>query len=185
MDLGTQTRCTAVLPRPLRRSAAAAACAILIGAGCSPGVEAARAEPTEAPADTPAETAAPQALPRDQFVQRFSEICSATTAQLDGLAQPQTYDELAELSGSAQAIINDGVAQLRQLTPPEELKATVDSALGLLEQNGQGLQGVIDAARAQDDARLNQLSGENESRQAEAFRQLSEGAGISCSGGGG
>ena len=40
-------------------------------------------------------------------------------------------------------------------------------------------------ARAQDDARLNQLSGENESRQAEAFRQLSEGAGISCSGGGG
>ena len=184
MDLGTQTPCTAAPRGLLRLSALIAAIAILLGSGCTPGVESARSESTEPPADAPAETAAPQGLPRDQFVQRFSEICTATTGQLGELGEAQTYDELAQLSGSAQAILNDGVAQLRQLAPPEELKATVESALGLLEQNDQGLQGVIDAAGAQDDARLNQLSGENESRQAEAFRQLSEGAGITCSGGG-
>lgn len=80
-------------------------------------------------------------LSRAEFVDRATAICARAEERIGELAEPGSVEELAAYAREARTITKDGVADLRELAPPEELEAgfdryleSADEVVGLLDE---------------------------------------------------
>lgn len=168
--------------------AVTALCLALLGA-CSGRVsigqsaEEADAPRTEPSDDGTGEGGAVDVLTRDEYVARFSEVCRRVSAEVDGFPEPEGYDQLAGLAARAEALTADGVAELRALTPPEEVAAEMAAVLDLLASDIDNFADLGAAARAEDDAALRDVVAARQALRDE-LRTLIDPLGIDCGLGG-
>lgn len=108
-----------------RRSIAAAlaAASILVAAGCG----------GSSSSDAPA-TQSTAALSADQFRQQADAVCADIDTKIDALGEPTSEADIVGYLERGLTIQAEQLTRLRALTPPAELKAAYDEALGLLQQ---------------------------------------------------
>lgn len=108
-----------------RRSIAAAlaAASILVAAGCGGSKT----------SDKPA-TQTTAALTADQFRQQADAVCADIDVKVEALGEPSSEADIVPFLEKGLAVQNEQLTRLRALTPPSELKAAYDVALGLLQQ---------------------------------------------------
>jgi len=108
-----------------RRSIAAAlaAASILVAAGCGGSKT----------SDKPV-TQTTAALSADQFRQQADAICADIDTKVDALGEPTSEADIVSYLEKGLAVQNEQLTRLRALTPPADLKAAYDEALGLLQQ---------------------------------------------------
>lgn len=61
-------------------------------------------------------------LSREEFVEQATAICTRAEERIGALEQPETVAELGEYAREARAITEEGVSDLRELEPPEDLE---------------------------------------------------------------
>lgn len=108
-----------------RRSIAAAlaAASILVAAGCGGSKT----------SDKPA-TQTTAALTADQFRQQADAVCADIDVKVEALGEPSSEADIVPFLEKGLAVQAEQLTRLRALTPPAELKAAYDVALGLLQQ---------------------------------------------------
>jgi len=107
-----------------RRSIAAAlaAASILVAAGCGGSKT----------SDKPV-TQTTAALSADQFRQQADAICADIDTKVDALGEPTSEADIVSYLEKGLAVQNEQLTRLRALTPPADLKAAYDEAVGLLQ----------------------------------------------------
>lgn len=98
-------------------------------------------------------------LSREEFVEQATAICSRAEERVGALAEPETIEEVETYAREARVITEEGVSDLRELEPPEELEDGFDS---YLEQGDEvvALLGELErSAAAGDEAEARRISG--------------------------
>lgn len=125
----------------VRIAALAAAVAVAVVAGCGGGGGGDR-------------------LTKAEYIAAADAICKATNDELGALPDPSSIEEVASLAEQAVSIEEDALAKLKELKPPEADQATIDEALGLLEQQVELGRQLGDAAKAGDGAKVQEIVGQ-------------------------
>ena len=107
-------------------------------------------------------------LSHREYVAAADAICAEANAELDGLAEPESLDELAELFRQAIEIQENEIDQLRALQPPDEDNDKANRAYDLLEQIVGIVKGAQESVVAGDVAALNALDQQIDPLQSEA-----------------
>ncbi|HET9507878.1 MAG TPA: hypothetical protein VFO81_08030 [Gaiellaceae bacterium] len=97
-------------------------------------------------------------LSREEFVEQATAICSRAEERVGALVQPENVEEVETYAREARAITEEGVSDLRELEPPEELE---DGFERYLEQADEvvALLGELErSAAAGDEAEARRLS---------------------------
>jgi hypothetical protein len=110
-------------------------------------------------------------LTQEEFAQQADAICTEYDKKLDDLGQPQTIEDLANMSVKAQSIANEGLSKLRDLQPPEEIETNVNSWLDKFEQQVDMIDELVEAAQSGDQTKLEQISAQGQDAEAEAQKQ--------------
>jgi hypothetical protein len=112
-------------------------------------------------------------LSKQEYIAQADAICADANEDLDALATPQTNAEAADVTEDAIAISERQLESLRALRPPEADEATLNEAYDLLDQQLALGRELVDALRANDEAKgrelLDQGAGLND--QADAIAQ--------------
>ena len=97
-------------------------------------------------------------LSREEFVEQATAICARAEERIGELPQPASVAELGTYAREARSITAEGVAELRELEPPEELE---DGLRRYLESGDEvvGLLGELEeAASAGDEAEARRVA---------------------------
>jgi hypothetical protein len=121
------------MPLPLRRSLAGLATlgAVAFIAGCGGGSD---------------------SLSAEEFRSQADAICADTDRQIDGLTEPTSGAQVLAFLRAGLPIQEAQLEKLRDLEPPEELKADFDEAMGLLEQQTTAIDAAADRIEGGEDA---------------------------------
>ena len=110
-------------------------------------------------------------LSKEEFVQKADATCKKYEKRLEPLerqlTQAQSIEEAGKIVDRAIPVVREGVRELRELEPPEDLEGKVDRWLDLNEENTETLEKLRDAAKQGDEkkiAELAQEADENEKR---------------------
>ena len=101
-------------------------------------------------------------LTKAEYAAQANEICADFNAKIEDLRTPENMEQLADFTEKAIPIFEDGIADLRELNPPEELQATVDSWLASADAALERIRRVLEAAQDGDEAAVGRLSQEAE-----------------------
>ena len=99
-----------------------------------------------------------QTLSRSEFVSKADAICSKYDKRLEALPEPKSIDDVGALADKAIPIVEDGIGELDDLDPPEELKGRVDRWLDLNKSELENFKRLRDAARKGDATRTQSLA---------------------------
>ena len=131
------------------RSAGLALAVVLLAAACAGGDE---------------------RLSRREFVARADAICERYNEKLVRLGKPENLKDAAAIAERAVPIVRDGVRELRNLEPPEELEALADRWYRLNERNVDYAERLRDAARSGDLAAVRTIVRETRTNEEKADR---------------
>jgi hypothetical protein len=109
-------------------------------------------------------------LTREEFVSEADAICEEFDQRLDDVPEPESADDVERFADEARPVIEDGLAELRALQPPEELEEQWNE---LMDKNDEALEVLDDlsqAAASADEARLQEISEEASRQDAETDR---------------
>ena len=143
---------------------AAAGCAVLLLAACAGGGGSSNGGTTEA-------------LTADQFRRQADAICRKYEDKLNELGSPSSMEELQDFVTSALPLIEQGNAELHDLTPPDELQEDWAAAMKLQDQSVETMQDLEDAVRSNDLAALQTITKSLDDNQAES-EQLAQKLGL-------
>jgi hypothetical protein len=91
-------------------------------------------------------------LSAEEFRTQADAVCADTDRQIDELTEPTSGDQVLAFLRAGLPIQEAQLAKLRELEPPEELKADFDSAMGLLEQQTTAIDAAADRIEGGEDA---------------------------------
>ena len=101
-------------------------------------------------------------LSRAEYVRQADEICARYDAELGEIEQALERAETPQAAANAIErgipIVEGGIADLRELEPPEELEEDVDRWLELNDENVENLEELRDAAEAGDTQRAQEIA---------------------------
>jgi hypothetical protein len=109
-------------------------------------------------------------LTREEFVSEAEAICEEFDQRLEDVPEPESADDVERFADEARPVIEDGLAELRALQPPEELEEQWNE---LMDKNDEALEVLDDlsqAAASADEARLQEISEEASRQDAETDR---------------
>jgi hypothetical protein len=112
------------------------------------------------------------ALSREEFVRQADAVCQRTNEEGNKIQEPDAAKDFREFAENTRDVADKGVKDLKELEPPEDLKADYDKALKNLEEQVGLLDELADAAEANDAAKLQQLLARGEKLNTEN-RELS------------
>jgi hypothetical protein len=101
-----------------------------------------------------------QELTAEEFREQADAICAKYDEQLNELGEPESLEDLQALVDETVTIIENGVAELRELNPPPELEADWDRAMELNEENVELARDLRDAVQEGDQSRFTELAAE-------------------------
>lgn len=99
-------------------------------------------------------------LSREEFVERATAICMRAEERIAELEEPASVAGLGDYAREARAITEEGVSELRELEPPEELEAGFRRYLESGDEVVALLGELEDAASAGDEAGARQVAEE-------------------------
>jgi hypothetical protein len=110
-----------------------------------------------------------KALTKEQYVSKVNAMCESFSAREKEIGEPRTLADLVEkgprvLDAFEQTILDT----VHSLEPPTEVAGQNDRLVELAEQQRDVLAGLVDAAKASDVARVQELSATNASVNTEA-----------------
>jgi hypothetical protein len=143
----------------------------LVGAGCG-GDDGGSSD-----GDSSDDAAEP--LSEDDFVEQFDETCIDVNNEIEDLGQPSDNDELADLADEAQGIGSDGLDELRDITPPEDLQDDVNDLLDILQAQVDAYGDLAEAAGDDDDEAIADVQSELEDNHNDA-QDIGEDLGLHC-----
>jgi hypothetical protein len=85
-------------------------------------------------------------LSEAEFREQANAICSEYDGRIEDLGEPGSLEEVPEFVNQAIPVIEDGLAELRELEPPEELEADYDRMLDETEKSVGVAERLRDAA---------------------------------------
>lgn len=94
------------------------------------------------------------------FREEAQAVCTRYAQQLDGVDRPADLRELGETSGRIADLITAQVGELRALDAPGERAADFERWLKLTTEAAANARAVQEAARANEQPRVNELAGE-------------------------
>jgi hypothetical protein len=103
-----------------------------------------------------------------EWVEAADKICAEFGAELEGLTDPESLEELGTLANQAQPIAEDGVARLRDLRPPEATEDQVNEWLELNDANVQLIEDLGKAAEDGDETAVQEVAAEAADNEQEA-----------------
>ena len=89
-------------------------------------------------------------LTKAEFVERGNAICKKTAARTKALADPKTVADIPGFVDKATRELDAGLAELRDLDPPEELQSDLDRFIAFGEET-KALAGELKSAAAAKD----------------------------------
>ncbi len=93
-------------------------------------------------------------LSEAEFRAQANAVCLKYDERIEALGEPESLEEVPEFVDQALPIIEEGVAELRELEPPEELEADYDRMLAETERSVGVAQRLRDAAAEGDQQAL-------------------------------
>jgi hypothetical protein len=106
-------------------------------------------------------------LTRDEFVSQAEAICEDYDAQIDDLGEPEGED-LGEYTDQLVQLVEEGVAEFRELRPPEDLQDEYDRWMESNEEAVDAARELDQAVEEEDSERLGQIAAEVEQKEEEA-----------------
>ncbi len=114
-------------------------------------------------------------LTQAEFAQRANETCKAFEAKIDALGTPETMEQLAAYGEDARDIFDEGLADLRDLEPPEAAADDYDKFLQSGDEARKRLDELIAAAKDGDEAEIGRIAdqaGEEDEQADELARRI-------------
>jgi hypothetical protein len=118
-------------------------------------------------------------LSREEYIQRADATCKKYEERLksleEELQQTDSPQEAAKVIDRALPIIREGVGELRDLKPPEDLEGKTDEWLDLNDENTKTLEELREAAEEGDEQKIAELArdaDENEKRGDAIAREI-------------
>lgn len=96
-------------------------------------------------------------LSTDELREQADAICAEYERQLDDLEEPDNFEELVAYAEDASAALEDGLADLRELEPPEELEENYDAWLATGDDAVDRIEELRAAAEDEDQAAIETL----------------------------
>jgi hypothetical protein len=109
-------------------------------------------------------------LSQEEYVAEGEEICAKYEAEGEALAEPQSLAGFGDFVDRAKPILERQLADFRALEPPEELQDRHDEALAVQEEGIRVLDGLKEAAAAEDEAAFQEAVDEIERIDGESER---------------
>lgn len=116
-------------------------------------------------------------LSREEFRQQATAICNRLEEQTQQVAEPESLEDVEEFGTELRDLIDDGIADLRELRPPEDLEEPYGRYLESGEQLRDQLDALVEAAADGDEAGVQQALDRGE-RISEASDEQARAAGI-------
>jgi hypothetical protein len=107
-------------------------------------------------------------LTREEFVSRAEAVCEEYDGRIEELGEPESEDQLGEYTDELVRIVEDGVGELRELRPPEDLEEEYDSWMATNEEAVDAARELDQAVEDQDAERLAEIGAEVEQKEEEA-----------------
>ncbi|MEP6976944.1 MAG: hypothetical protein ABI948_02705 [Thermoleophilia bacterium] len=93
-------------------------------------------------------------LSRIEYAKQADRICLSYNAKLNGLPQPKSQAELSAFVGKAVPLVSDASDRLAELKPPQDEQRIADSWNQANSDIVRALQGLQDAAKAKNNAKM-------------------------------
>ena len=99
-----------------------------------------------------------KALSKGEFIAKADAICKKYDRKLEALPDPKSIKDIGGLADKAIPIVDNGINELDDLKPPDDLKDQVDHWLDLNKQNLDDFKKLRDAAKDGDAAKTQTLA---------------------------
>src|SRR5215218_11055438 len=116
----------------------------LVGAGCGGD------DGGSSSNDSDEEESSSEPLDEDEFIEQFDESCLETQEDLSDISLTD-LEELADNGSDAVEREDEGLADLEEITPPEDLQEDVDELLDVLQERRDLLEEAQAAAEDEDE----------------------------------
>ena len=116
-------------------------------------------------------------LTEQEFRDRANQICADFGNELDALGEPGSLEELGTQLEEGRTIFEDGLDELRQLRPPEELQSEYDRLLGTGDDALAAFENMQQAAEDGDVGEVQRIAGEAEQADEESD-EIARGLGL-------
>jgi hypothetical protein len=111
-----------------------------------------------------------EGLSREEFLSEADSICTEYDQRVDEIEEPQSIDDVERYADEAKPVIEDGMAELRALEPPDELEQQWDDYMASSEESVEYLDELREAGAAGDQARIQEIAQEVSEKNEEADR---------------
>jgi len=110
-------------------------------------------------------------LTRAQLATRANVICARVHRETNALPEPKTLDQLADGTGKVKKIFDEGIADMKELVPPEAIEDDFNEFIEISERESELLTEISSAARDGDRAEVRRLvaEGEREDNRADSL----------------
>lgn len=95
----------------------------------------------------------------DDFREDAQAICRDYGERIEAVGRPADLEDLAETSGEVAGLLEEQVAELRELEPPDSLRRDFEEWLRLGDEAVGNAREIQDAAGGDDQERINELAG--------------------------
>ena len=99
-----------------------------------------------------------EGLSREELTGRADAICEEYDQRAEDIEEPQGLDDVERYVGETRTLIRDGLDDLKELEPPEEIAADYEAWIAQSEENLGLLDDLEAAAAAEDPARCSRFS---------------------------
>jgi hypothetical protein len=116
-------------------------------------------------------------LSREELVAQADAICAKHEERLDALEEPESIEDVEAFAAEARPIFEEGVEELKDLEPPEDVQEDYDRWIELSEENVAAIGNLEQAAADGDAGRVQEIVSESQAKEQEADR-LAQGIGL-------
>ncbi len=109
-------------------------------------------------------------LSRDEFVAQASEICNRFETRIEAIPAPRATAEVPEYVDKARPAFEEGLEDLRELNPPEDLQDRYDDLLATGDTTLDRFDELRNAAEDGDEAEVNRIVEQVEREDEESDR---------------
>lgn len=99
-------------------------------------------------------------LTHEEYAQELNQICAGVESKQNAVGKPTSIAEAAAKGPQLIDIAKKGVDNIKKVTPPSDEKDTVSQMVDTLNQIEAKDNDLVDAAKANDTAKVQQIAGE-------------------------
>jgi hypothetical protein len=111
-----------------------------------------------------------EGMSREEFISEADAICQEFDQRVEAVDEPQSADDIERYVNEVRPVIEDGLNDLKELQPPEEIEEQWNELVAKNEEGLQMLDDLAEAGTSGDEARLQQITEDATRRDNESDR---------------